>query len=153
MTIEEGDVVEVHYTGKLPEGDVFDTSREEVAKESGIFDPERTYEPLEFQVGAGEMIEGFEEGILELTEGDREEIEMPPEKAYGEHDPEQLVEYEYDEFEDILGQEPEEGMCVQTEGGAHGDITEVEEDSVTIDFNPHLAGETLMFDIEVLDVK
>ncbi|MFW5984212.1 MAG: FKBP-type peptidyl-prolyl cis-trans isomerase [Halobacteria archaeon] len=151
MAVTEGDTVKVEYVGKHEDGDVFDSSREDVAVEAEIAHPNREYEPLEFEVGAGEVVQGFDEGVVGMEEGETDEITVPPEKGYGERSEENVVEYDRDEFRESLGEEPEVGMHIHTEQ-AHGDIIEVEDDAVTVDFNHELAGETLVFEIEVVEV-
>jgi peptidyl-prolyl cis-trans isomerase B (cyclophilin B) len=151
MAVKEGDTVKVEYVGRYDDGDVFDSSREEVAVEAEIAHPNREYEPLEFEVGAGEVVQGFDEGVVGMEEGEDKEITVPPEKGYGERSEENVVEYEREEFRESLGEEPEVGMHIHTEE-AHGDIVEVEGDTVVVDFNHELAGETLVFEIEVVEV-
>ncbi len=151
MAVKEGDTVKVEYVGRYEDGDVFDSSREEVAAEAEIAHPNREYEPLEFEVGAGEVVQGFDEGVVGMEEGEDKEITVPPEKGYGERSEENVVEYEREEFRESLGEEPEVGMHIHTEE-AHGDIVEVEGDTVVVDFNHELAGETLVFEIEVVEV-
>ncbi|MFP4174374.1 MAG: peptidylprolyl isomerase [Halobacteriales archaeon] len=151
MAVTEGDTVKVEYVGKHEDGDVFDSSREDVAVEAEIAHPNREYEPLEFEVGAGEVVQGFDEGVVGMEEGETDEITVPPEKGYGERSEENVVEYDREEFRESLGEEPEVGMHIHTEQ-AHGNIIEVEDDAVTVDFNHELAGETLVFEIEVVEV-
>ncbi len=152
MAVEEGDTVRVHYVGRHETGEVFDTSREDVAKENDLYDERREYEPLEFTAGAGEVVEGFDEGLLGMEEGEEDDIEVPPEKGYGEADDERLVDYDRGEFEDAVGEEPERGMHIHAEN-SHGDVVEVTEDSVTVDFNHELAGDSLVFEVEVVEVE
>jgi len=151
MAVTEGDTVKVEYVGKHEDGDVFDSSREDVAVEAEIAHPNREYEPLEFEVGAGEVVQGFDEAVVGMEEGEEKEVTVQPEKGYGERSDENVVEYERDDFRDSLGEEPEVGMHIHTEQ-EHGDITDVDGDSVTVDFNHELAGETLVFEIEVVGV-
>ncbi|MCX2819880.1 FKBP-type peptidyl-prolyl cis-trans isomerase [Haladaptatus sp. F3-133] len=151
MAVNEGNTVSVEYVGRHEDGDVFDSSREDVAVEAEIAHPNREYEPLEFEVGAGEVVRGFDEAVVGMEEGEEKEITVPPEKGYGERSEENVVEYDREEFGESLGEEPEVGMHIHTEE-AHGDIVEVEDDSVTVDFNHELAGETLVFEIEVVEV-
>jgi len=84
MAVEEGDHVEVDYTGKLKDGTIFDSSIEEKAKKSEFYDESREYEPFGFTVGEGEVIPGFEKGVRGMEVGEKNEIEIPPEEAYGE---------------------------------------------------------------------
>jgi peptidyl-prolyl cis-trans isomerase B (cyclophilin B) len=151
MAVTEGDTVRVEYVGKHEDGDVFDSSREEVAVEAEIAHPNREYEPLEFEVGAGEVVQGFDEGVVDMEEGEEKEITVPPEKGYGERSEENVVEYEREEFREALGEEPEVGMHIHTQE-AHGDVIEVDDNTVVVDFNHELAGKTLTFEIEVVEV-
>jgi peptidylprolyl isomerase len=81
-------------------------------------------------------------------------VTIPPEKAYGEHTDERVAEYERDTFEEMLGgREATVGTEVETEQGLPGEVIDVADETVTVDFNHELAGETLEFDIEVTDVK
>ncbi len=84
MTVKEGDRVKVDYTGRLPDGSIFDSSMEKKAKRSEFYDDSRDYKPLVFTVGKGEVIPGFEEGVEGMEVGEEKEVEIPPEKAYGE---------------------------------------------------------------------
>jgi FKBP-type peptidyl-prolyl cis-trans isomerase 2 len=156
MTIATGDSVTIEYTGRLDDGTVFDTTREPVADENGLTEaqPDREYAPLTFEIGAEEVIEGMEEGLIGLEQSASTTIEIPPEKAYGEWSEEGVQEFDTDELREMLGgQIPDEGSYLQAQNGQNGEITQVDEDVVRVDFNPELAGETLEFDIEVVDVN
>lgn len=153
MTISDGDTVTFEYTGRLQDGTVFDTSREDVAEEEGIADDQRDYEPLTAEVGAGAVIEGMEDGLVGLDAGESDTLEIPPEKAYGERTDERVQEFETEQLVEMLGQRPEEGDQLQAQNGQRGTVTHVDDDVVKVDFNPELAGETLVFDIEVVDVE
>lgn len=155
MTIATGDSVTLEYTGRLDDGTVFDTTDESVAEAEGIAEaqPDREYSPLTVDIGAQQVIEGMEEGLIGLEQGDTETIEIPPEKGYGEWTEENVQEFDTDELEEMLGQIPEEGAFLQAQNGQHGEITHVDEDLVTVDFNPDLAGETLEFEVEIVDIN
>jgi peptidylprolyl isomerase len=73
----------VHYSGKFPGGQVFDTSIESEAKKHGMFSPARDYKPLQVTLGAGQVIAGFEEALIGMTINEEKEVTLPPEKAYG----------------------------------------------------------------------
>lgn len=157
MGIEPGDQATIEYTGRLTDedGTVFDTSRERVAEEAGLAgaQPDREFEPITVEPGAGQLIEGFEEGLMGLEEGDAETITVPPEKGYGEKSDDRIMEEDRDEFEGLLdGETPEVGMMIQTEQQQVGEIIHVDEEVVRIDFNHELAGETLEFDVEVVSI-
>ncbi|MDY1590908.1 MAG: FKBP-type peptidyl-prolyl cis-trans isomerase [Methanofastidiosum sp.] len=85
--VEKGDTVKVDYIGKLQDGTVFDTSILEEAKNAGIYNEGRIYEPLTLKVGDGSTIPGFENGLLGMKEGETKTISIPPEQAYGPEDP------------------------------------------------------------------
>lgn len=156
MGITEGDSVTFEYTGRLDDGTVFDTSRESVAEESGLAEdaPDREYAPLTVEVGADRIIEGLEEALVGMEEGDEETVDVPPEKGYGEPSDENVVEYDAGEFGRMLqGETPEEGMRIQTEQGGVGEITHVGDDVVRVDFNHELAGERLAFDVEIVEIR
>ena len=156
MTIESGDEVVIEYVGRDDDGTVFDTSREDVAAESGLAEaqPDREFTPLIVSVGAGEVIAGIEEALPGLDEGETTSVEVPPEKGYGEWSEDRVQEYETDELAATLGgQRPEVGQYVETEQGAAAEITDVADDVSKVDFNPPLAGETLHFELEVVAIN
>lgn len=156
MGITDGDAVTIEYTGRLDDGTVFDTSIEAVAAETGLDaqQPDRDYSPLTFEMGASEVIPGLEEGLRDLEAGDEETVTIPPAEAYGEVSDERVIEYEREEFESMLqGVEAEPGMHVQTADGAPGEVQTVGEEHVEVDFNHELAGETLEFEVEIVDVQ
>ncbi len=141
MTIENGDTVQVHYTGTLEDGTEFDSSRDRA--------------PLEFTVGEGQVIPGFEDMVRGLEAGDTETATLQPEDAYGERDEQRLIEVERDQLPDEI--EPEIGMQleIQQPNGrpARVSITEIGDETVTLDANHPLAGKELTFEIEVLEIE
>lgn len=156
MTIATGDSVTLEYTGRLDDGTVFDTSREEVAQEIGLAEaqPDREYAPLTVEVGAEQVIEGMEDGLIGLDEGSSTTITVPPEEAYGEWSEERVQEFDTDELQEMVGgHELEEGAYLEAQNGQPGELIHVDDDTVRVDFNPELAGETLEFDVEIVDVN
>lgn len=156
MTIGAGDSVTLEYTGRLTDGTVFDTSREEVATDAGLADtqPEREYSPLTVEVGAERVIEGLEEALIGLEPGDAETVTITPDEGYGEWTDEHVREYGADEFQQMVGGEtPEVGSYLETQDGNIAEITHADSDTVRVDFNHQLAGETLEFEIEILEVN
>jgi peptidyl-prolyl cis-trans isomerase B (cyclophilin B) len=155
-TVEPGDTVAVEYVGRLA-GDVFATSRQEIAERHGLAEAQgrepAEYAPLVFTVGEGEVIEGMEEGVVGLTVGEPATIEVPPEAAYGEVDPGRVREYDPETFEAMVGQPPEIGLHVHAENGLHGDVTAITDEAVEVDFNHDLAGKTLVFDVRVVEIR
>jgi peptidyl-prolyl cis-trans isomerase B (cyclophilin B) len=154
---EPGDTVTVDYVGRFENGGVFDTSRYEVAAEHGLAEAQgrepSDYTPLMITLGEGRVIEGLDEGLVGLAPGEEATIEVPPEKGYGAVDPDRVQEYDPETFEAMVGQEPEIGLHVHAENGLHGDVTAITDDAVEVDFNHELAGRTLVFEVEVLDVS
>jgi FKBP-type peptidyl-prolyl cis-trans isomerase 2 len=155
MAITAGDAVTIAYTGRLDDGTVFDTTDESVAEAEGLLEeqPDREFEPLTVEVGEGNLIEGLEDGLIGLEAGASETVTVPPEDAYGEATGDQTTEFDAEEFAGMVGQEPAEGMQVRAQGGAVGTVVGIEGDTVHVDFEHPLAGETLTFDIDVLDVE
>lgn len=156
MGIEAGDQVTFEYVGRLTDDTVFDTSYESVAEESGLADaqPDRNYSPLTVEIGTGQIINGLEDELLGLQEGDTETVTVPPEHAYGEPSDDQIQAIDRNEFEQMLqDEEPDKGMMIQTQQGEVGEVVHVGEDNVHVDFNHELAGETLVFDVEIVDVS
>lgn len=156
MPIATGDTVTLEYTGRLPDGTVFDTSRAAVAEETGLADeqPDREYGPLTVEVGTGRIIEGLEEELVGLEEGDAPTVTVPAEKGYGEWREDQVQTFDAEEFSGMVGgQTPSEGDFIETRDGEVAEITHADDEVVRVDFNHVLAGETLEFDIEVVDVR
>lgn len=156
MTIDTGDAVTLEYTGRLDDDTVFDTSRQTVADETGLAEaqPDREYAPLTVEIGDEQVIEGMEEGLIGLEAGETDTLTIPPEKAYGEPTDENVQAFDADELREMLGgQTPEEGSYLEAQNGRQGEVVHVDEEVVRVDFNPRLAGETLTFDVEIVDVN
>lgn len=156
MAIATGDSVTVEFTGRLDDGTVFDTSRESVANEAELADAQsdREYTPLTVEIGAERVIEGLEEALVGLEQGDASTVAIPPEKGYGEWTEENVREYDAEEFSQMVGdQTPEEGAYLETQEGGRAEIVHVDSEIVRVDFNHELAGETLEFDIEIVEVN
>jgi len=83
IKVQKGDTVRVHYLGKFQGGKVFDTSMLKEAQKSGLFNPSRDYKPLQVKIGAGQVIQGFEEALLGMRVNEEKEVVIPPAKAYG----------------------------------------------------------------------
>ncbi len=137
--IKEGSKVKAHYTGRLTNNDVFDTSLTDGR------------EPIEFVIGQGQLIPGFESGVLGLSTGDKKTIEIPAVEAYGE--------YRDDLRLTVPRSNVPEGIEVGHSLQANVNdqivqfmVRQVDENEVVVDANHPLAGQTLIFDIEILDV-
>lgn len=139
--VKSGDKVKVHYKGTLSDGTVFDSSEGR--------------EPLEFQVGSGMVIAGFDNGVMGMVVGDKKTIDIPVDQAYGPVDPERMVEFPLAQFPPDL--KPEAGMQLNMTNGAGQVIPvvikNVGTETVTLDANHPLAGKDLTFEIELVDVQ
>ncbi len=138
--IEKGKTVKIHYTGTLDDGTKFDTSAGR--------------DPLEFEMGAGMVIPGFEKGVADMEVGDKKTIHIPAEEAYGERRDDLVMQFERSQLPD--GLEPEVGMGLQMQS-AQGQpvpvtVTAVDEENITIDANHQLAGQNLNFELELVEV-
>lgn len=145
----------IEYTGRLDDGSVFDTSHASVAEESGLAadQPDREYGPLTVEIGEERIIEGLEDALIGQESGDNPIVAIPPEKAYGSRSEDQVREYGREEFEEMVGNEPpQEGAYLETQEGGLAEVTHVDESVVQVDFNHPLAGETLEFDVEIVEV-
>jgi peptidylprolyl isomerase len=143
MTVKKGDTVKVEYTGTFEDGEVFDSTE----KHGG--------EPLAFEVGAGKMIPGFDEGVLGMAEGEEKELTIEAAKAYGDHNPELIKEVPKDK---LPQEKPLEAGMMLAVGLPNGQqlpakITEVNDASVKIDLNHPLAGKKLHFKIKVVGIE
>jgi peptidylprolyl isomerase len=139
--VKSGDTVKVHYHGKLNDGTTFDSSEGR--------------EPLEFEVGSGSVIAGFDNGVTGMKVGDKKTINIPVDEAYGQLQDDLLMEFPLDRFPADM--KPEVGMELNMSNGAGQDfpviITEVRDTSVVLDANHPLAGEDLTFDLELVEIK
>ncbi|NYT05413.1 MAG: peptidylprolyl isomerase [Methanomicrobiales archaeon] len=139
MAIQKGDFVRLSFTGSV-NGDVFDTTDVEKAKEEGIFDAEKPYGPIVVRVGSMHVIPGLDEALEGKEVGTEDEIEIPPEKGYGPHENELVRSTTTKEFKE----KPHLGMRVSSEG-REGVVVNVIGKRVLIDFNHPLAGKTLTY--------
>jgi len=135
--IEKGSKVKVHYTGKLTDNEVFDSSTGK--------------EPLEFTVGEGQLIPGFENGVMGLNTGDKKTIELEPEQAYGQFREDLINEVPKENLPE--GVEVGQALQAQTEQGpVRVTVVELNETMGKVDANHPLAGKKLIFDLEVVEV-
>ena len=137
--IENGNVVSVHYVGKFTDGEVFDSSEGR--------------EPLQFQVGSGQLIPGFESAIIGKVVGDKVTANIAPEEGYGLVREDLIVSVPLDKMPGDV----EVGQALEAQGdngqSAQVFVKEVNEDNVIIDGNHPLAGKDLVFEIEVVEIQ
>ena len=139
--VKENDTVKVHYTGKLENGQVFDSSLQR--------------EPLEFTLGQGMLIPGFEKGVMEMEVNEKKTITIPKEEAYGEVNKEIFQKVGKEQLPKEIT--PEVGMTLATRNPDGSErpltVTEVESDHIVVDANHPLAGKDLTFELELLEIK
>lgn len=138
---KENDKVKVHYVGKLKSGQIFDTSKER--------------DPLEFTVGEGRLIKGFEEAVVGMEVNETKSIDIPKDEAYGERSEELIQEVPKQSLPEDIN--PKQGMVLvstDTEGKKREVVvSEVKNESIVIDANHPLAGRDLTFDITLVDIN
>ena len=138
---QEGNKVQVHYTGKLEDGTVFDSSEGKA--------------PLEFTLGEHQVIPGFEKGVVGMNEGENRTVNIPPDEGYGQRRDDLVIEVQKDSMPENV--EPKEGMQLELQT-AQGQrvpvvVSEIKDDTVELDANHALAGKELTFDIELVSVE
>jgi FKBP-type peptidyl-prolyl cis-trans isomerase SlpA len=138
--VQNGDTVKVNYTGRLEDGTIFDSSMVEGR------------EPLTAKLGDGKLIKGFENGLMEMTIGESKTIEIDPTNAYGEYNEEAIQEVP----KTNMPGEVEVGMGLQSNtefGIVNFVVKEVKEETVVLDGNHPLAGQKLIFDLELVEIQ
>ncbi|HZX09646.1 MAG TPA: peptidylprolyl isomerase [Acidobacteriota bacterium] len=138
--VKKGDKVKLHYTGRLEDGKVFDSSKDR--------------EPIQFEAGAGEIIKGLDEAIIGMEPGEKKDISVASDNAYGNYDKKLLIDVPKDKLpEDV---KPEKGAIlnlVDKQGRSiPSKVTEIKENSIQVDANHPLAGKDLDFEIEVVEI-
>ncbi len=139
--VKKGDTIKVHYHGKLVDGTTFDSSEGR--------------EPLEFEVGSGMVIPGFDEGVTGMAVGDKKTVSIPADEAYGPKQEDMIMEFPRERFPAEMV--PEVGMQLNMNNGQGQSfpvvILEVQESVVILDANHPLAGQELIFDLELVEIK
>lgn len=138
---KQGDTVAVHYTGKLSDDTTFDSSRDR--------------QPLTFQVGSGQVISGFEQGVVGMEPGETKTITIDAADAYGEYNREQVVEVQRSMFPEDIEPEVGQQLQVQQENGQPIPVVvrEIKDATVMLDANHPLAGQDLTFEIELVSIS
>ena len=138
--VKNGDKIKVHYHGRLTTGETFDSSEGR--------------QPLEFEVGSGMVIKGFDEGVMGMKVGEKKTVNIPADQAYGEKSPEMMIEFPKSQFPAEIDIQVGTQLMMSSASGQQFPvkIAEVKEDSVILDANHHLAGEELIFDLELVEI-
>ena len=139
--VKKGDTIKVHYHGKLVDGTTFDSSEGR--------------EPLEFEVGSGMVIQGFDDGVTGMAVGDKKTVQIPADEAYGPKQEDMIMEFPKEKFPAEMV--PEVGMQLNMNNGQGQSfpvvIVEVLDEVVVLDANHPLAGQDLIFDLELIEIK
>lgn len=137
---KKGDSVKVHYTGKFTDGNVFDSSVDR--------------EPLEFTIGAGMMIPGFDDAVDGMSKGEKVTAEIPAAKAYGDRRDDLVIDIAKDQFPPDIKPEVGQRLAMNSNGQqVPVVVTNISEEKVEIDANHELAGKDLVFEIELVEIK
>jgi len=140
QTVRKGDTVKIHYTGRIKEGDVFDSSLKR--------------EPLEFETGTGSVITGVEKAVDGMKPGEKKEVTVSPEEGYGAYDKNLVIDMPQEKIPTDI--KPEIGMQLSLLNDKGQSIpvkvAEIKDDSIKLDANHPLAGKDLVFDIELLEI-
>ncbi len=138
MKVKQGDKIQVEYTGKLEDNTIFDTNKNK--------------EPLEFTVGQHQVIQGFEQAVMDMELNQEKTVTIPPEQAYGQPDPTRIQEIPKDKIPDNakIG----DMLTFQTsQGMIQAKLTEIKDNNATLDLNHPLAGKALIFTIKILKIN
>ncbi|PWT78488.1 MAG: peptidylprolyl isomerase [Bacteroidetes bacterium] len=140
QSVKSGDTVRVHYHGRLTNGKSFDSSEGRP--------------PLEFTVGSGMVIKGFDNGVMGMNVGDKKTINIPVQDAYGPVNPQMIIDFPVDRLPADLN--PEVGMQLQMSDNSGQQyqvvVKEVSKEAIILDANHPLAGEDLIFDLELVEI-
>ncbi len=140
VQVKSGDKIKVHYHGKLTSGETFDSSTGR--------------EPLEFEVGSGMVIKGFDDGVTGMTVGEKKTVNIPFDEAYGQRNPDMIIEIPKDRFPEDMEIELGISLGMSDENGQQFQVTivEIKDDVVMLDANHPLAGQDLIFDLELVEI-
>ena len=141
MQVKKGDTIKVHYTGTLTDGNEFDSSY-------------KRNEPIQFNAGEGQMIKGFDDAVMDMKVGDKKSITIPSTEAYGAQNQDAIMTVPKTNFPEEFTFVEGEMVQGQTENGQplQAIILEIMDNEVILDFNHPLAGQDLMFDIELVEI-
>jgi len=139
--VTTGRKIKVHYTGTFDDGEVFDSSRQ-------------AQQPFEFEVGAGQVIPGFDNAVVGMKVGETKQVRLTEDEAYGPYNQEMVFDADPNQFEDGLSPEVGQQFQTQMQDGTPLLLTvkAVSEDKITLDANHPMAGKALNFDLEVVEV-
>lgn len=139
--VKQNDTVKVHYTGKLTDGQVFDSSEGK--------------DPIEFTLGQGQLIPGFEKGLIDMKLNEKKTINIPVDEAYGQPREDLVQEVDKNQLPPEIQPEVGMGLVSKTPDGREMNllVAEVKDSTIVVDGNHPLAGKDLIFDLEVVEIK
>ncbi|MBB4118115.1 FKBP-type peptidyl-prolyl cis-trans isomerase 2 [Mesonia hippocampi] len=139
--VKQNDTVRVHYTGKLKDGQIFDSSLER--------------EPLEFTLGQGQLIPGFENGVIDMKVNEKKTIEIPSNEAYGDVQEELFMEVPKSQLPQEIEPKVGMGLVSKNPDGTERQlrVAEVKDEAIVVDANHPLAGKDLIFELELVEIK
>jgi FKBP-type peptidyl-prolyl cis-trans isomerase 2 len=150
LLVKKGDIVKVDYIGRLQDGTVFDTNIAYEARKAGL--PLReSYDLLEFEVGAGQVIKGFDAAVIGMSEGEEKTFTLAPADAYGERDEALVIPIPLSRIGNAEGIKV--GTELQAQNGAIGKVVAIENGTAKVDFNHELAGKTLVFTVRIAAIS
>ena len=140
MKAKDGDTVKVNYTGKLKDGTVFDKNEKD--------------NPLQFTIGSGQIIKGFNDAVINMETGEKKTVEISQDMAYGPYMKDMVITVDREHLPKDMNPKVNEQLYVEGNDGRKLLVTVVktEKDSITLDANHPLAGKDLIFDIELIDI-
>jgi len=144
MPIQEGDFITLSYTGSIA-GIIFDTTDEEVARNNGMHNPEALYGPVMVRVGSHHVILGLDEALVGKEVGLKGEIDVPPDKAFGPHDPQRVEAFNKNAFKEKV----KVGMHLKVEEKGEGTVVDVIGNRVLLDFNHPFAGKEIHYEYTI----
>ncbi|MBI4019571.1 MAG: peptidylprolyl isomerase [Candidatus Aenigmarchaeota archaeon] len=145
--MEKGDFVKIEYVGRLESGEIFDLTREDVARKEKIYNEKMKYGPVSVVIGSGFVLPGLENALVGMTPGDKKTITIEPADGFGQRNADMVKTVNSKVFGD-KNVDPQPGMIVDF-SGLKGRIQSVSSGRVTVDFNNPLAGKKLIYDVEV----
>jgi len=145
--MNNGDFVRIDYVGRLETGEIFDLTKEDLAKKEKVYNKNIKYKPIPIIIGKGFVIPGLDKALLDMNVGDKKNVEVSPEDGFGQRDPKLIRVLPKKVFKDF---EPRQGLVVDF-GGMKGRIQSVTGNRIRVDFNNPLAGKKLLYEIAITE--
>ena len=152
-SVKNGSKIEVDYEGKVKDGQMFDTSKEDIARENNIYQKQKEYSPMKVIVGETPLIKGFTDALIGMRENEEKEITIEPKEGYGDKNPQFLVNVPKENFKG-LSPKKEQLVVMEIKGQQRpARVKEIKEDKIKLDFNHPLAGRTLVFKLKIVKIN